>query len=75
MLATESTEHTEKLDKLHYIGDGQDIQPVIGLPDTRQPTCRTLFGDSFVRFFKLFSVTSVAKQYELSVSSVAKNKI
>jgi len=75
MLATESTEHTEKLDKLHYIGDGQDIQPVIGLPDTRQPTCRTLFGDSFVRFFKLFSVTSVAKQYEFSVSSVAKNKI
>ncbi len=57
MLATESTEYTEKLDKLHYISDGQDIQPVVGLPHTHQPTCRTLLGDSFVLFFKLFSMT------------------
>ncbi len=60
MLATESTEYTEKLDKLHYASDGQDIRPAVGLPDTRQPTRRNLFGDSFVRFFKLFSVTSVS---------------
>jgi hypothetical protein len=75
MLATESTEYTEKLDNLHYASDGQDIQPAVGLPDTRQPTCRNLFGDSFIRFFKLFSVTSVSSFDKAQDGVCGKNKI